>query len=323
MTVGFLVVDKPEGITSHDVVATLRAVTGVKKVGHTGTLDPFATGVLPLAFGPATRMIEYLDEGLKVYDATIRLGSATDTGDLTGEVVAEAPLPTLADAALAEVLDTFVGEQGQRPPMYSAVKVRGKPLYKYARKGETVEVAERRITVYGLEVVERADDHLRLMVHCSRGTYARVLADDIATALGSRGHLTALQRPRSGPFFIEDSLSMPVLADLVAPGSGKHWAEVLRPKRGEERVPWRPRDEVRAALGRWLKSPLEALHHLPIADVNASVAKRVRSGGAPPPPPRSVKVGERFVAAHGAELVAVLEVTDRGVRSLKVLPPPT
>ncbi|TNE85415.1 MAG: tRNA pseudouridine(55) synthase TruB [Deltaproteobacteria bacterium] len=322
MTAAFLVIDKPAGITSHDVVAAVRAVTGIKKVGHTGTLDPFATGVLPLALGPATRLIEFLDEGLKVYDATVQLGSATDTGDFTGEVVAEVPVPDLDDDRIDEVLEQFLGEQGQRPPMYSAIKVKGKPLYKYARKGEIIEVAERRITVYDLAVVERAEGMLRLNIRCSRGTYARVLADDIATALGTRGHLTALERPRSGPFFLEDALSMPALAELVAPGSGRPWEDVLLTRRkGGERVAWRPRDEVRAGLAPWLKSPLEALSHLPMVDVTESVAKRIRSGGAPPPPPRAVEGGGRFVAALGDELVAVFERSERGVRSLKVIPP--
>lgn len=325
MTPSFLVIDKPAGITSHDVVAAVRAVTGIKKVGHTGTLDPFATGVLPLALGPATRLIEYLDEGLKVYDATVALGSATDTGDFTGEVIAEAPVPELDEEALEAVLDGFLGEQGQRPPMYSAIKVKGKPLYKYARKGETVEVAERRITVYDLELTERGPERLRLTIHCSRGTYARVLADDIAIALGTRGHLVALERPRSGPFVLEDGLSMPALAELVAPNSGRPWEDVLLPRRkgSGERVEWRPRDEVRRALGPWLKRPLEVLSHLPIADLTPSVAKRIRSGGPPCPPPRVVQPGDRFLAALGDELVAVMERTEAGVRSLKVVPPPT
>lgn len=324
MTPCFLVIDKPAGITSHDVVAAVRAVTGIKKVGHTGTLDPFATGVLPLALGPATRLIEYIDERLKVYDATIKLGVATDTGDLTGEMIAEAEVPDPTDDELDAVLDGFLGEQGQRPPMYSAVKVKGKALYKYARKGEVVEVAERRITVHKLEVVERGEDTLRLLIHCSRGTYARVLADDIAIALGSRGHLVALERPRSGPFFLEDALTMPELAAIVAPDSDKPWQDVLlsRKKRStDERVPWRPRDEVRAALSSKIAKPLSVLSHLPIADVNEQVAKRIRSGGVPCPAPKMVEEGGRFVAAHGDELIAVMERTDRGVRSIKVLPP--
>ncbi|MCO4743625.1 MAG: tRNA pseudouridine(55) synthase TruB [Proteobacteria bacterium] len=323
MKPGFLVIDKPAGITSHDVVAAVRAVTGIKKVGHTGTLDPFATGVLPLALGAATRLIEYLDESTKIYDATIRFGSATDTADLTGQVIAEAPLPTATDAELQEVLAGFIGEQGQRPPMYSAVKVKGKALYKYARKGEIVEVAERRITVHDLEVLERSDEQLRLMITCSRGTYARVLADDIAIALGSRGHLIALERPRSGPFLLEDALSMPALAEIAAPDTGRPWPEVLMSRRGQktERVQWRARDIVREGVLPWFRRPLDVLTHYPLADVSESVAKRIRSGGAPPPPPKGVEVGSRFLAVCADDLVAMMEATPRGARVLKVIPP--
>lgn len=321
MNAGFLVIDKPAGITSHDVVASVRAVTGVKKVGHTGTLDPFATGVLPLALGPATRLIEYLDESTKIYDATIRLGSATDTADLTGKVIAEAPLPTASDEELSGVLAGFLGEQAQRPPMYSAVKVKGKPLYKYARKGQIVEVPERRITVHDLEVVHRKDDELRIVITCSRGTYARVLADDIAIALGSRGHLVALERPRSGPFYLEDALSMPALAEVVAPESGRPWPDVLM-SRGKrtERVPWRPRDEVFEGLKPWLKRPLDVMTHYPLLDVSESVVRRIRSGGAPPPPPKGLAEGQRFLAVCADELIAMMELSPRGVQALKVLP---
>ncbi len=199
---GFLVVDKPAGVTSHDVVAAIRACTGIKKVGHTGTLDPFATGVLPLALGRSTRLIQYLDESIKVYDALVRFGSATDTGDPTGEAVREAPLPDHDRQGVEAVLATFLGERMQEPPAYSAVKVAGKPMYHYARKGQAVKAPARPIFLHALELLEYDRERLRVRITCSRGTYARVLADEIATALGSAGHLEALCRDRSGPFYL-------------------------------------------------------------------------------------------------------------------------
>jgi tRNA pseudouridine55 synthase len=315
----FLVVDKPPGITSHDVVALVRAVTGVKKVGHTGTLDPFATGVLPLALGGATRLIQYLDERIKVYDAVVAFGSATDTGDPTGEVVRTAPLPVADTAEVNELLRSMVGPQLQRPPAYSAVKVKGKRLYQYARKGETVEVEPRKIELFDLELLEYDREHLRVRIECSRGTYARVLADDIATALKSAGHLSALQRPRSGPFLLEDAIGMDELGRLVAGDIGKPWQDVLLKRRREERVPWRPREEVAAGLASYLRSPLEALSHLPLADVRPSDARRIRDGGPPPPAPPAAR-GSRFAVVCGDEMIAVAEDTPRGPVVLRVVP---
>lgn len=160
----FMAVDKPPGITSHDVVAMLRAVTGVQKVGHTGTLDPFATGVLALAFGPATRLISFLDEDLKVYDATIALGVAMDTGDPTGQVIREAPVPPLDRATVEALLLSFRGTRMQAPPRYSAVKVRGKALYHYAREGVEVEAAPRPIRIDSIDLLELGEQSLRVRI---------------------------------------------------------------------------------------------------------------------------------------------------------------
>lgn len=316
----FLVIDKPAGVTSHDVVAAVRAVTGVKKVGHTGTLDPFATGVLPLALGGATRLIQFLDESIKVYDATIALGTCTDTGDCTGKVIREGPLPTADAAGVDAVLSSFIGDRMQKPPAYSAVKHKGKRLYQYARKGETVEVPARPIVIHDMRRLGYDGNELRVEITCSRGTYARVLADEVASALGSAGHLSALQRPRSGPFYLDDALSMAQLAEQVAPDSGKPWQEVvLRRAAKEERVPWRPRDDVRAALTPWLRRPLEVLSQLPLADVSDVAARRVRNGGPPPPPPPGTPAGGRYAVVHGADLVAVAENAARGPRVLRTL----
>jgi len=320
MTVGFLVVNKPAGITSHDVVAVVRAVTGIKKVGHTGTLDPFATGVLPLALGPATRLIQYLDEAMKVYEVEIALGSATDTGDPTGEVIATCPLPDCDEAHVRDVLATFLGKRMQEPPQYSAVKVDGKPLYHYARKGQVKRAAPREITVHEIEFVSFTPDTLKVVIHCSRGTYARVLAREIGQALGSEGYLRTLNRSRSGPFISADSVDLPTVAEMVSQVPYDDWKDVLLSRgRKEERVPWKPKQEVRGALKPHVRSPLKSLNHLPIVDVQTQDARRVRNGGTPPVAP-SVVGGGRYVVACGPDLVAVAEATSSGVKTLRVVP---
>jgi tRNA pseudouridine55 synthase len=306
----FLVCDKPAGVTSHDIVAFVRAVTGVRRVGHTGTLDPFATGVLPLALGSATKLIRFLDESEKVYDATIRLGASTTTGDPTGEVVREMPIPKLAPADVEEVLAGFVGEQMQRPPAYSAVKVNGRRMYEYARAGEQVEAEPRPIKIFSTELVELTADTVRVLFVCSRGTYARVLADEIATELGTAGHLEELCRPRSGPFGLEGALSMPRLSEIVA--GTQDWNRALRPSRGPERVAWNARDEVVEALTPMAISPLQALSHLPLLPVSSGQAEAFfRSGDTPPPPP-GVRMGERFLMVGDADLLAVLQASGGG-----------
>jgi tRNA pseudouridine55 synthase len=302
MIAGFLVMDKPVGITSHDVVAVVRAVTGVEKVGHTGTLDPFATGVLPLALGPATRLIQYLDEDHKVYDATIQLGVATDTGDPTGSVVAEAPIPSLDEARIDAVLDGFRGPRMQVPPRHSAVKVKGKPLYAYARAGQEVEAAARPIRVDAVQRLSFDGSALAVRIICGRGTYARVLAEEIAAALGTVGHLSALSRAESGRFALGDSLSMEQLSEIAA--GRPDWAVALRPTRGGERVRWAPRDDVRSALAVRLVSPADAVSHLPAVEVPAALRARLRS--APDAPPGAPAAGRARVLV-GGELIGIVE----------------
>lgn len=309
---GFLVIDKPAGITSHDVVAMVRAVTGIPKVGHTGTLDPFATGVLPLALGRSTRLIQFLDESLKVYDATIRLGSTTDTGDPTGKVTRELPVPELVPEAVDAVLATFVGDRMQEPPAYSAVKVQGRPMYSYARKGEAVKAAARPITIHGVERLALGDGLLRVRISCSRGTYARVLADEIGAALGTCGHLEALCRDRSGPFVLSDALPLSRLSDMVGPEPGMPWERVLRAGRGEDRVRWRPREDVSTALRPFVRGEIACLSHLPMADVGPADARRIKQGGGFPVPPRGVAIGGRYLVVSGSELLGVAESTARG-----------
>jgi tRNA pseudouridine55 synthase len=299
---GFLVVDKPPGVTSHDVVAVVRAVTGLKKVGHTGTLDPFATGVLPLALGGATRLIGFLDEAVKVYDATVQLGSATDTGDPTGSPIATAAVPSLRRADVERVLASFVGERDQVPPRYSAVKVAGRPLYAYARAGEDVEVRSRKVTIHEIELLSCAEERLRVRIRCSRGTYARVIAEEIGVALGTVGHLAELRREASGAFDLENSVSMSRLALIVA--GSPDWVNVLRLTRREDRVPWRDRESIFRGLAPFRVPPRAVLGHLPSLTLSSIEARRFVQTGAPPPAARSPD--QPLLLLEGSEIVGVL-----------------
>ncbi|HEX8682985.1 MAG TPA: tRNA pseudouridine(55) synthase TruB [Ardenticatenaceae bacterium] len=197
---GILVVDKPRGLTSHDVVAAVRRAARMKKVGHAGTLDPLATGVLVLALGKATRTLEYLTAHDKSYDATVRLGQSTDTYDAEGTIVATHPGPLPTQTEVEAALEPFRGEIEQVPPIFSAIKQGGEALYEKARRGEVVEVAPRPVAIYHLALTEWQPPDLSVRVHCSKGTYIRSLAHDLGQALGVGGHLTALRRVASGSF---------------------------------------------------------------------------------------------------------------------------
>jgi tRNA pseudouridine55 synthase len=204
---GVLVVDKPEGPTSHDVVARLRHRFKPGKLGHAGTLDPFASGVLVLAFNQATRLAEMWGAGQKVYRGVLTLGRATDTGDPTGETVAEAPVPEVAVESVDAALQSLVGQRMQRPPAYSAAKHEGRPLYSYARAGQEVKKPPRPITVYAARLHGMEPGRIDFELTCSRGTYVRSLAEDLAKELGSVGHLSSLRRLASQPFGVEEALT--------------------------------------------------------------------------------------------------------------------
>jgi tRNA pseudouridine55 synthase len=204
---GVLVVDKPAGPTSHDVVDRVRAALGEKRVGHTGTLDPFATGVLPVCVGKATRLVRFLADGDKVYRATVRLGFATSTDDLLGEPLGAARDVRLDVAVVKEACRGLTGDLMQVPPAYSAKRVGGQRLYKLARQGVAVERAAAPVTVRSIEVLGITEGQVEIEVRCSPGTYVRALARDLGTALGVGGHLTALRRTRSGPFGLEGAVT--------------------------------------------------------------------------------------------------------------------
>jgi len=224
---GVLVVNKPAGWTSHDVVVRVRTLLGVPKVGHTGTLDPAATGVLVVCLGKATRIAEYLMNADKAYRAVLRLGFATDTQDATGTMVGRVAETLPDQAAIVAVMDRFIGRRHQVPPMYSAVKVRGVPLYKAARAGRTVSRSPREFAVRSLEILSispaagppPATIDVTFDIVCSKGTYVRTLCADIGEALGVGGHLAGLERRRVGRFGIEEALSLDELAGLAERGA--------------------------------------------------------------------------------------------------------
>ncbi len=205
---GVLVVDKPKGITSFDVVREVRRALGEKKVGHTGTLDPMATGVLPVCVGDATKISQFILEATKAYDATVKLGAVTDTLDAEGKILETRPVPAITRELLESALQKFRGTIMQVPPMYSAIKVGGKRLYELARAGEEVERQPREVTVYDLQLRDFSADEVKLSVRSSKGFFVRSLAADIGEALGCGAHLNALRRTQSGPFVLAQAIPL-------------------------------------------------------------------------------------------------------------------
>ena len=205
MMQGILIVDKPTDWTSFDVIAKLRGILGTRKLGHSGTLDPMATGVLPVFCGGASKAVDLQLDHTKAYRAVLKLGARTDTGDVTGTVLETAPV-TAGEKELLEVLPQFVGSQMQTPPMYSAVKINGQPLYKMARQGIEVERKARPIEIFSLEYGgSPAENEYELTVRCSKGTYIRVLLEDIAAAIGQKGTMSALRRVAAGVYTEADA----------------------------------------------------------------------------------------------------------------------
>ena len=215
MASGILVIDKPTGWTSQDVAAKLRGVFHERRVGHGGTLDPMATGVLPVFVGRATRAAEFTESAEKEYLASFRPGLVTDTQDITGSVLSETHAE-VSEQALSELLPRFLGEQDQLPPMYSAVKIGGRKLYELARRGQEVERAPRRIVIHELALEGRDGGDFLLRVRCSKGTYVRTLLHDIGQVLGTGGCMSALRRTRAGSFTLRQAVTMPELLSFAA-----------------------------------------------------------------------------------------------------------
>ncbi|MEO0811369.1 MAG: tRNA pseudouridine(55) synthase TruB [Myxococcota bacterium] len=244
---GILVVDKPIGPTSHDVVSAVRRAIRQKKVGHTGTLDPNATGVLPLVIGQATKIARFFSGGDKGYDAVVRLGVTTTTLDAVGDVVEEKPV-TVTEEQVREAVESFQGEIEQLPPMYSAKKVDGKRLYELARKGVEVEREPKKVRIDKIEVLSYEAPDIHLVVHCSSGTYVRVIAEDIGAKLGCGGHLLSLRRTFVGPFDLEQCVALDALEDDPS------------------------------LAGAQLVNMADALSHLPTVSLPKDLAKMVSSG---------------------------------------------
>jgi len=225
--VGLLNVNKPKGMTSHDVVGAVRRVSGVRRVGHAGTLDPAATGVLPIAIGQATRVVSYLVDKDKVYEARIRLGVATDTYDDEGKITYEAAAPLeVSRNQIDRELARFVGEISQVPPVYSAIKYRGQPLYRWARRGLAVEPEPRLVRIYSIEVLSWDPPWVAVRVECGRGTYIRSLAHELGQRLGCGAHLVGLARTVCGPFRLEEAVSLDALEEGFA---RDRWVSLLHP----------------------------------------------------------------------------------------------
>lgn len=217
---GVILVDKPQGMTSQQVVSKVKYLFkspnhDSKKAGHTGTLDPMATGLLPICMGEATKFSHYQLDADKSYQATILLGSQTDTGDADGQITEQAPIPKFDDALLERIAQQFLGAQQQIPPMYSALKKDGKKLYEYARAGIEIERPSRDIVIKAIDIKMVDDERIQLTVTCTKGTYVRVLGEDIAKVMGTLGHLTTLRRTQVGNFMIDNAIGLPELEAMA------------------------------------------------------------------------------------------------------------
>lgn len=294
---GVLLLDKPSALSSNTALQRARRALGAAKAGHTGTLDPMATGLLPLAFGEATKFSQYLLDANKVYLAEVRLGLTTDTGDAEGRVTGASEARPSVEMILAACRG-FVGEMDQLPPMYSALKRDGKALYEYARAGVEVERQPRRIRIAAIEVLHIDGDRFRCRVRCSKGTYIRVLAEDVGRALGCGAHLTALAREETGPFHLKDAVS---LQELEAMGQAER-------------------------LGRLLPADSFVLH-LPVLSLSAAAAERICHGQGATLPGCDVSgacrlyLGERFLGlgqADGSGLVTPTRLLSTNVGRLEV-----
>lgn len=277
---GVLVVDKPVGLTSHDVVQIIRRGTGIRRAGHTGTLDPRASGVLVVLIGPAVRLSEYVSASDKRYQATIRLGSSTDTFDAEGRVTSSAPVGSITEEQFEDILDQYVGEIEQVPPPYSAIKVGGRKAYEMAREGEEVNLEPRVIQVYSLELLEWDSPEAVVDVFCSSGTYVRSLANDLGNALGVGAHLVGLRRTKSGRFTLRDAVPLRRLQESFTAGD---WYRYLIPA-------------------------AEALAEWPMVELDADEVELIRHGHRVLAEPGS-KGWARGVSEQG-DLVALLEVDE-------------
>ena len=229
---GVVLLDKPSGLSSNQALQKVRRLYNARKAGHTGSLDPLASGMLPICLGEASKTAGHMLDADKTYQATLHLGQATTTGDAEGDVIETAAVPDLDSQAIEHALERFLGESAQVPPMYSALKVDGQPLYKRARAGEQVERAARTVEIYGFELLSfKPGDQVRITVRvrCSKGTYIRSLAEDLGAALGVPAHVSTLRRCQSGPFTLDDSVTPEQLTALKESGTDTDLDALLQP----------------------------------------------------------------------------------------------
>lgn len=295
---GVLVIDKPVGMTSHDCVARIRRLYGTKKVGHTGTLDPDVTGVLPICVGHATRLVEYLQELPKRYDVVMRLGSTTTTEDASGEVVEQAGVDaaSITTERIQALFESFLGEMEQVPPMFSAVKVNGKRLYDLAREGTVIERQARKVTLYELTLHKISVDgdtvDVAFTCTCSKGTYMRTLCVDLGRALGYPAHMKLLRRIKSGPFQEQEAIPLQQIEEQAANGED---------------------------ISRYLVSIPQAISFLPSFQVKPERIKAVRNGLATALPGVTAEEGSLICLFAGEELLGIHRVC-RGDKGLFAKP---
>ena len=280
---GIVIVDKPQDWTSQDVTARLRRVFNTRRIGHGGTLDPMATGVLPVFVGRATRGVEFFEHAEKIYEATLRLGITTDTEDITGEVLTETEV-AISEADFLGVLPRFRGKIQQIPPMYSALKVNGQKLYDLARQGKEVERQPREIEIFELTCLEFCGNTARLHIHCSKGTYIRTLCKDIGEALGCGGCMEALRRVSAGEYAIDEAVPLMDLLETQEPE--KHLRPVDSMFRGHPAVTLTPKQEIRCRNGNSFSITLEDGTYrvysqngefLALSQVNSGVMSTIKS----------------------------------------------
>lgn len=289
---GWLIIDKPQGLSSTDIVNQTRRLFDANKNGHAGTLDPFATGVLPIAFGEATKLIPYVMDGSKVYEFTLKFGSSTNTDDIEGTITEQGGSVPSQEQIL-EILPQFTGQIEQTPPAYSAVKINGERAYKLARAGQKVEIEPRKIYVESIELLSQISaDSFRFRVKCSKGTYIRSLGRDIAVKLNTFGHLTALRRTKCGFFLIEDTILLENLKNMVYErGKQDSLLPVETPLRDIAALAVTAEDAVKLRLGQGL-SPK-----------NYDVSKRI---------------GQVMVAFDGACLTALVRIDEKKISPIRV-----
>ena len=311
---GFLVVDKPVGISSHHVIAIFRALLGKVKIGHTGTLDPFATGVLVLAFGTCTRLISFLPEEKKTYRAILQLGEKTHTGDTEGDIIVTKDVPPFSQDEIRDLLKGMEGEQLQTPPQFSAIKHKGKPLYSYARKGQHIEVAPRSIQVHRLEPCAIEANTLDFESVVSRGTYVRQLGEDIAEKMGTVGHLIELRRTTSGCFSIDKALSLEKVSLYVT--GLPNWKETLS-KEGKSRFTRCSPQELWQKLGVHLYRVEDVFSHLKTVEISSSRKIKIENG-LPPLQIPQIQSQEHFWYTHEGVCVALAQHDGQKVSLLRV-----